>query len=162
MGLNTIDDSREGIIRYLERNPNTCFVDEQEGTITGAIFAGHDGRRGYIYHTAVNPAYRRQGIGTALVSAALHAPANEGICQSRPRRFLTQRCRQCLLGALRFHCARRSDLPQQSPVRHHPHRHMSSLRRHSTTLIMRACSFEECDCVSRGIKIASQSPALER
>lgn len=60
MGLNTIDDSREGIIRYLERNPNTCFVDEQEGTITGAILAGHDGRRGYIYHTAVNPAYRRQ------------------------------------------------------------------------------------------------------
>ena len=65
MGLNTIDDSREGIIRYLERNPNTCFVDEQEGTITGAILAGHDGRRGYIYHTAVN--------------AALHALANEGI-----------------------------------------------------------------------------------
>lgn len=79
MGLNTIDDSREGITRYLERNPNTCFVDEQEGTITGAILAGHDGRRGYIYHTAVNPAYRRQGIGTALVSAVLHALANEGI-----------------------------------------------------------------------------------
>ena len=79
MGLNTIDDSREGIIRYLERNPNTCFVDEQEGTITGAILAGHDGRRGYIYHTAVTPAYRHQGIGTALVNAALHALANEGI-----------------------------------------------------------------------------------
>ena len=77
MGLNTIDDSREGITRYLERNPNTCFVDEQEGTITGAILAGHDGRRGYIYHTAVNPAYRRQGIGTALVNAALHALATK-------------------------------------------------------------------------------------
>lgn len=79
MGLNTIDDSREGIARYLKRNPNTCFVDEQEGTITGAILAGHDGRRGYIYHTAVNPAYRHQGIGTALVNAVLHALANEGI-----------------------------------------------------------------------------------
>lgn len=79
MGLNTIDDSREGIARYLKRNPNTCFVDEQEGTITGAILAGHDGRRGYIYHTAVNPTYRHQGIGTALVNAALHALANEGI-----------------------------------------------------------------------------------
>ena len=79
MGLNTIDDSREGITRYLTRNPNTCFVDEQGGTITGAILAGHDGRRGYIYHTAVNPAYRHQGIGTALVNAALHALANEGI-----------------------------------------------------------------------------------
>ncbi|WP_129867785.1 GNAT family N-acetyltransferase [Bifidobacterium pseudolongum] len=79
MGLNTIDDSREGIARYLKRNPNTCFVSEHDRTITGAILAGHDGRRGYIYHTAVNPAYRHQGIGTALVNAALHALANEGI-----------------------------------------------------------------------------------
>ena len=79
MGLNTIDDSREGIARYLKRNPNTCFVSEHDRTITGAILAGHDGRHGYIYHTAVNPAYRHQGIGTALVNAALHALANEGI-----------------------------------------------------------------------------------
>ena len=79
MGLNTVDDSREGTTRYLTRNPHTCFVSEQDGTITGAILAGHDGRRSYIYHTAVNPAYRRQGIGTALVNAALHALANEGI-----------------------------------------------------------------------------------
>lgn len=79
MGLNTIDDSREGITRYLKHNPNTCFISEHDGTITGAILAGHDGRRGYIYHTAVNPAHRHQGIGTALVNAALHALANEGI-----------------------------------------------------------------------------------
>ena len=79
MGLNTVDDSSEGTTRYLTRNPHTCFVSEQDGTITGAILAGHDGRRGYIYHTAVNPAYRHQGIGTALVNAALHALANEGI-----------------------------------------------------------------------------------
>ena len=84
MGLNTIDDSREGIARYLKRNPNTCFVSEHDRTITGAILAGHDGRRGYIYHTAVNPAYRRQGIGTALVNAALHALANEGIIKVAP------------------------------------------------------------------------------
>lgn len=74
MGLNTIDDSREGIIRYLERNPNTCFVSEQDGTITGAILAGHDGRRGYIYHTAVNPAYRHQGIGTKASAPHSSAP----------------------------------------------------------------------------------------
>lgn len=83
MGLNTIDDSREGIARYLKRNPNTCFVSEHDGTITGAILAGHDGRRGYIYHAAVNPAYRHQGIGTALVNAALHALANEAKASSK-------------------------------------------------------------------------------
>lgn len=80
MGLNTIDDSREGITGYLQRNPTTCFVHEaDDGAITGAILAGHDGRRGYIYHTAVTPEHQHHGIGTALVNAALHALANEGI-----------------------------------------------------------------------------------
>lgn len=76
MGLNTIDDSRQGITRYLQRNPTTSFVHENDD---GAILAGHDGRRGYIYHTAVSPERQHQGIGTALVNAALHALANEGI-----------------------------------------------------------------------------------
>ena len=53
MGLNTTDDSRDGIERYLRRNPATCFVAEIDGKIVGVILAGHDGRRGYIYHTAV-------------------------------------------------------------------------------------------------------------
>ena len=48
--------------------------------------------------------------------------------KSHPRRLLTQRCRQRLLGAPRLHCARRSDLPQQSPVLHHSHRHMKTHR----------------------------------
>lgn len=80
MGLNTIDDSRQGITRYLQRNPTTSFVHEtSDGIIDGAILAGHDGRRGYIYHTAVSPERQHQGIGTALVNGALHALANEGI-----------------------------------------------------------------------------------
>lgn len=80
MGLNTIDDSRQGITRYLQCNPTTSFVHEtSDGVIDGAILAGHDGRRGYIYHTAVSPERQHQGIGTALVDAALHALADEGI-----------------------------------------------------------------------------------
>lgn len=80
MGLNTIDDSRQGITRYLERNPTTSFVREtSDGIIDGAILAGHDGRRGYVYHTAVSPEHQHQGIGTALVNATLHALADEGI-----------------------------------------------------------------------------------
>ena len=73
MGLNNLDDSREGIAKYLERNPETCFVAEESGNIAGVIIAGNDGRRGYIYHTAVNPDYRRRGIGSELVDAALDA-----------------------------------------------------------------------------------------
>ena len=59
MGLNNLDDSKEGIGRFLNRNPDTCFVAELENVIIGVILTGNDGRRGYIYHTAVNPKYRR-------------------------------------------------------------------------------------------------------
>ena len=34
---------------------------------------GSDGRRGYIYHTAVHPNYRKQGIAKKLVKKSLEA-----------------------------------------------------------------------------------------
>ena len=79
MGLNTTDDSREGIEKYLKRNPSTCFVAEDQGKIVGVIIAGNDGRRGYIYHTAVHLSYRKQGIARSLVEHALEALDKEGI-----------------------------------------------------------------------------------
>lgn len=79
MGLNNLDDSREGIERFLKRNPDTCFVAEDGRNIVGVIIAGNDGRRGYIYHTAVNPEFRRKGIARALVNAALEALHDLGI-----------------------------------------------------------------------------------
>ena len=66
MGLNNLDDSKEGIEKFLNRNPDTCFVAEDH-EIIGVILAGNDGRRGYIYHTAVHPDYRKQGIAANLV-----------------------------------------------------------------------------------------------
>ncbi|SUD92086.1 GNAT family N-acetyltransferase [Psychrobacter phenylpyruvicus] len=72
MGLNDIDDSYQGIKRMLTRNPTLSFVAENEyKEIIGVIIAGEDGRRGYIYHTAVLPAYRNQGLGQALVKNVL-------------------------------------------------------------------------------------------
>lgn len=79
MGLNTLDDSRQGIERYLRRNPDTCFVAEENGRIVGAILAGHDGRRGFIYHTAVHAGCRRRGVGTRLAERALAALDAAGI-----------------------------------------------------------------------------------
>lgn len=79
MGLNNLDDSREGIAKYLSRNPDTCFVAVEQDCIIGAILAGHDGRRGYISHTAVSPAHQRQGVGKQLVEAALNALKQQGI-----------------------------------------------------------------------------------
>lgn len=79
MGLNNLDDSKEGIEAFLKRNPTTCFVCEEGEKIIGVIMSGHDGRRGYIYHTAVSPDYRRQGIAKTLVNHALCALKEEGI-----------------------------------------------------------------------------------
>lgn len=78
MGLNDLDDSRKGIARFLERNPETCFVAD-DGGIVGVIIAGNDGRRGYIYHTAVREDMRGQGIAAALVNAALDGLKKCGI-----------------------------------------------------------------------------------
>lgn len=79
MGLNNLDDSREGIERFLKRNPDTCFVAEIDSVIVGVIMAGNDGRRGYIYHTAVNPEYRNRGIARRLVDSVLQALDECGI-----------------------------------------------------------------------------------
>ena len=79
MGLRSLDDSREGIARFLKRNPDTNFVAYEEGQLAGVIMSGHDGRRGYIYHTVVLPEYRRRGIATQLVEAAVQALQREGI-----------------------------------------------------------------------------------
>ena len=79
MGLNTTDDSREGIDKYLKRNPTSSFVAEDDGKIVGVIMSGHDGRRGYIHHTAVLPDYRNQGIAKKLVENAMNALDKEGI-----------------------------------------------------------------------------------
>jgi N-acetylglutamate synthase len=79
MGLNDLDDSRAGIEKYLKRNPKSCFVAVKAGKIVGAILSGHDGRRGFIYHTAVAESERNQGIGKDLVAAALASLQKEGI-----------------------------------------------------------------------------------
>lgn len=79
MGLNTTDDSREGIVKYLLRNPTTCFVAEDNENLIGVIMSGHDGRRGFIHHTTVKQEYRGQGIGKKLVDSAMTALEAEGI-----------------------------------------------------------------------------------
>lgn len=79
MGLNDVDDTREGIGKFLQRNPETCFVAEENAEIVGVILAGNDGRRGYLYHTAVSPAHRHRGIATELVQKTCEALASLGI-----------------------------------------------------------------------------------
>ena len=81
IGLNDVDDSREGIARFLSRNPTTCFVAVCGTRIVGTILSGHDGRRGHIYHLAVNPEYRNSGIGCQLVEKSKQTLRDCGIAK---------------------------------------------------------------------------------
>ena len=69
--IRSIDDSREGVERFIKRNPNTCVVAEEDGRIVGSILCGHDGRKGCMYHVCVDPDYRLKGIGKSMVAFAL-------------------------------------------------------------------------------------------
>jgi acetyltransferase, GNAT family len=79
MELRAQDDSRISIERFLKCNPTSRFVAQQDEKIIGVIWAGHDGRRGYIYHTAVQESYRRQGIAEVLIKHVFKALSQEGI-----------------------------------------------------------------------------------
>ena len=78
-GIRSMDDSREGVERFLKRNPTTSVVAEENGKIVGAILCGHDGRRGCLYHVCVDEAYRRHGIGKAMVVKTMEALKEERI-----------------------------------------------------------------------------------
>ncbi|MBZ5488076.1 GNAT family N-acetyltransferase [Halomonas aquamarina] len=75
-------DSREGIDRYLKRNPGLSFVAELQGEVVGTIMAGHDGHRGFVQHLAVAAACRKQGVGAELVRRCMNALREEGIQKS--------------------------------------------------------------------------------
>ena len=77
--MRSIDDSREGVERFLLRNPGISVVCEEDDTIVGAILCGHDGRRGCLYHVCVDERYRRRGIGKAMVVHAMEALKKEKI-----------------------------------------------------------------------------------
>lgn len=78
-GIRSVDDSREGIARFLKRNPQTSVVAVEDGKIVGAILCGHDGRRGCLYHVCVDAEYRMRGIGRSMVVFAMEALKKEKI-----------------------------------------------------------------------------------
>ncbi|OXM85546.1 GNAT family N-acetyltransferase [Paenibacillus rigui] len=72
-------DSQEQIASYLTRNEGLSFVGMDGDTVIATILCGHDGRRGFIYHVAVSPAYRGRKIGNQLVERSLQRLKAEGI-----------------------------------------------------------------------------------
>ena len=70
-GIRSVDDSREGIERFLKWNPGLSVVAEQDDRIVGAILCGSDGRRGCLYHVCVHQDYRRRGVGKTMVVSCM-------------------------------------------------------------------------------------------
>jgi len=66
-------DSISSMQSFIKRNPELSFVARHGRELIGAVLCGHDGRRGYLHHLAVNPDYRGRGIGKRLVNKCLSA-----------------------------------------------------------------------------------------
>lgn len=78
-GMRSIDDSYEGVDRFIKRNPQTSVVAVADGKIVGSILCGHDGRRGCFYHVCVKEEYRKHGIGKAMAVECMRRLQAEGV-----------------------------------------------------------------------------------
>lgn len=72
-------DDRETIGHFLQRNPGLSRIATDGPTVVGAVLCGHDGRRGYVYHLAVDPTYRERGIGRRLMGECMAGLKKAGL-----------------------------------------------------------------------------------
>src|SRR5919106_3167220 len=72
-------DDREGVAQFLARNRGLSRVAIDGSTVVGVAMCGHDGRRGHIYHVAVDPPYRGCGLGKRLVDECLEGLRAAGV-----------------------------------------------------------------------------------
>jgi len=72
-------DDRESIACFLARNPGLSRVATDGTAIVGVALCGHDGRRGYIYHLAIDPAYQARGLGKRLMDESLDGLREVGL-----------------------------------------------------------------------------------
>jgi ribosomal protein S18 acetylase RimI-like enzyme len=64
-------ETRDELNRILSRNPGLSCVAATGEQLAAAVLCCHDGRRGYLYHLAVAPAFQRQGLAKRLVERCL-------------------------------------------------------------------------------------------
>ena len=77
-------DTPEEIQRKLQRDPDLFLIAETNNVIIGTIIGGFDGRRGMVYHLAVQSNFREQGIGSLLLAEV-------------EKRLKAKGCRKCYL-----------------------------------------------------------------
>jgi ribosomal protein S18 acetylase RimI-like enzyme len=75
-------DSPEELVFFLSRNPGLSRVAAEGDNVVGVALCGHDGRRGYIYHLAVDPAYQGQGMARRLTAECLDGLRAAGLTRA--------------------------------------------------------------------------------
>lgn len=75
-------DEKEELAKKLQRDPDFFLVAEIDGYIIGAVLGGFDGRRGMVYHLAVEVSYRKRGIGTFLMKELENRMKQKGCIRS--------------------------------------------------------------------------------
>jgi N-acetylglutamate synthase len=72
-------DDRESVAQFLARNPGLSRVAIDGSATVGAALCGYDGRRGHIYHLAVDPAYQGRGVGKRLLDECMDGLRQTGV-----------------------------------------------------------------------------------
>jgi ribosomal protein S18 acetylase RimI-like enzyme len=60
-------DEKTEIAKKAQRDPELFLVAELNGQLIGSVLGGFDGRRGMVYHLAVQASYRKKGLGALLM-----------------------------------------------------------------------------------------------
>jgi ribosomal protein S18 acetylase RimI-like enzyme len=68
----SVSDTREGLMRLLDRDADALLLAESGGVVIGSLIAAWDGWRGSFYKLVVHPDHRRQGLATKLLAAGEH------------------------------------------------------------------------------------------
>jgi N-acetylglutamate synthase len=72
-------DDRESVAQLLARNPGLSRVAIDGSATIGVALCGHDGRRGHIYHLAVDRAYQGRGLGKRLLEECMEGLRRTGV-----------------------------------------------------------------------------------
>jgi len=62
-------DTEEEIRKKILRDPDLFILAEANNQVIGSVLGGFDGRRGMVYHLAIDRAYQNRGIGTLLIQS---------------------------------------------------------------------------------------------
>ena len=73
------NDNPDDLLSYLRHNDYMSCVATVENRIVAAVLCGHDGRRGYLHHLAVEKSHRRTGIASQLIDACSKSLLAAGI-----------------------------------------------------------------------------------